>query len=454
MQLREPHQDGDGGVQAGLCACDLLLGCPYIESNIGSRGVNGGSVEGIGLLVDGAGFDHYSAGIGASCSFFCNIGGFGVNGGAAYGGVALLLDGGGDDQYLAGVNVSCSHCGVGVVGANGGSYLGGIGRLFDFSGDDYYLAGVNVTCSGDCFAGSFGANGGSSFGGSAILLDSIGDDFYEAGVDASFSCYDEPWFDITVQFVCLVGSEGANGGGFLGGNGALIDGSGNDVYLGGIDSTATCSVRYGSVQEEDLGIGSLGVNGGATFGSGRLLDAGGTDAYEAGFNSTFSCSPRSGYAVITFVGGVGQAGANGGTGASLGSGLLLDSDGSGDLYQDGEGGSGTDKTVLEKGWGGAQIDSIAGIGMSACAPPETVGVHVDGLGLCIPVPPVGTCNPPNTFGILVDGIGTCIDSPRPGIEAVCRRLPISVYPPIEGTPVSGWIHDVKSALPCLGSLVR
>ncbi|MHB8605044.1 MAG: hypothetical protein ACYDCK_07270 [Thermoplasmatota archaeon] len=125
-----------------------------------SDGVNGGaSSGGAGSLFDARGNDRYSA---ASLGDAYSAG---ANGGAAdlFGtpAVGLLVDGAGDDHYRAT-----------ATGANGGGGDVSAGFLIDGAGRDVYVGG------------SKGANGGADLG-FGLLVDGAGDDAYHAGAEGA-----------------------------------------------------------------------------------------------------------------------------------------------------------------------------------------------------------------------------------------------------------------------------
>lgn len=124
---------------------------------------------GIGVLVDGAGDDHYSCGV------------FGQGVGYWYG-LGVLTDGGGNDQY------------EGVWYVQGASAHFAVGILEDVSGDDRYLASMNMAQgAGHDFSVGWlierGGNdhyrapnlslGGGNANGIGIFWDVAGDDRYE-----------------------------------------------------------------------------------------------------------------------------------------------------------------------------------------------------------------------------------------------------------------------------------
>jgi hypothetical protein len=143
-----------------------------------------------------------------------------------------------------------------------------------------------------------GVNGGGALQASGFLLDAGGNDTYTATGETPF------------------GARGANGGAFSQSTGALIDIDGDDEY----------------------GARDRGANGGSVGGyAGLLADLAGDDSYDATHTGV------NGHArpVLPY--------------AAPSTGLLFDGNGT-DTYEDREGGTGVDKTVVPKGLVGAQID--------------------------------------------------------------------------------------------------
>ena len=143
-----------------------------------------------------------------------------------------------------------------------------------------------------------GVNGGANFGGHGFLLDADGDDTY------------------------LADGAGTNGGVAFGGSGALLDADGHDTYTAGSD----------------------GTNGGGLAGAGLLVDLDGNDRYEATVTAVNGHATDGNYDSLVTDQYV-----------PVGVGLLYDGNGT-DTYEDFEGGTGTDKTVVPKGLVGAQLD--------------------------------------------------------------------------------------------------
>lgn len=296
----------------------------------GECGTNGGGFFGVGFLVDIAGDDSYAAA------------GTSTNGGGT-GGLGFLVDAAGDDRY-----------GAKSLGTNGGSN-GGAGFLFDAAGDDIY--------SGE----AFGTNGG-GYGGSGLLVDTAGNDEYlSLGYGANGGGYvgSGHLLDLRGNDSYTSAYFGVNGGADVG-TGLLLDASGRDFYFAGKFGTNGGAWAAGLGLLLDLkGADSyeatdLATNGGGGFnGSGILIDAAGDDRYKAGsFGTNGGAALGSTGQLIDVAGNdryvAARDGANGG--GATGWGCLVDLDGR-DSYQDRDGGTGRDKTVVPKGSAGAQIDA-------------------------------------------------------------------------------------------------
>lgn len=390
----------------GFFGAGFLVDLAGDDTYTGSlAGTNGGGLLGHGLLLDGDGADAYTGftscvngGASDGTGFLLDAGGdgdlyyaedtgsyeetFGKNGGAGRGGVAFLLDTGGNDRYVGGSN-----------GANGGGQWG-TGFLVDAGGDDEYTAGndgvngsgwalipgshvvrpvenvvglgflIEVSGTDRYTAGQFGANGG-CYVGSSFLYDGEGNDVFvtqdgggvnggagghnTAGCAAFFLNVDgDDEYRVTggIEFE---GGHGANGGtGGNGGAGFVFDTGGNDLYSAH----------------------SRGVNGGGWGGAGLLLDMAGNDLYQAaggGVNGgaytgssvgSHAGNPVAGVGFLFDFGGddrytAGGQGANGGIDTAgvltdVAGGLLLDKSGN-DYYQDLQGGTGWNRTVVAKG---------------------------------------------------------------------------------------------------------
>jgi subtilase family protein len=223
------------------------------------------------------------------------------------------------------------------IGAPGRDEASGFGILDVRSAIDVALAGGRPTsCTETPVArNSHGVNGGGANDGAGFLLDAAGNDQYRAF------------------------TGGTNGGADNGSQGLLYDGSGNDTYVagsygtnGGVHSVfPAVGALIDAAGDDSYTGGSYGVNGGAfgdpgTFGgTGLLIDRAGSDDYLAEVGGVNGGSVRicDGVCVLTL---------------PL-TGSLVDAAGF-DTYQDGEGGTGTDCSVIPKGSGdntfGAQVD--------------------------------------------------------------------------------------------------
>lgn len=302
-----------GGISGSVSVLSDIAGNDtYLSGRDG--GVNGGALASVSMLIDGNGNDTYSGGA------------WGVNGGAGgfFGptgrllpGIGILIDGAGKNTFEAG-----------AVAVNGGGVLGGMGHLVSGTDADTYTAT------------HFGTNGGGAYFGTGFLLDPGGADEYSAGANGTnggawgylendFAPY---VFPAAGYLLDLDGSDrytalhnGTNGGAVVG-VGVLVDRRGNDVY------NATAG----------------GANGGGAYGHGndsyawkRYVDSSIGLLIDSGGNDT----------LLATTGGV-NGGGNDATG------LLLNGGGT-DRYEDGEGGTGQDKTVVPKGNYGAQLDVLS-----------------------------------------------------------------------------------------------
>jgi hypothetical protein len=169
---------------------------------------------GIGILCDGMGDDHYSAGLFAQgCAYWFAVG--------------MLLDGGGNDQYD----------GIWYVQGTGAHF--GVGYLDDFGGDDVYNAKQNM---------ALGAGHDFTVG---YLNERGGNDHY------------------TVPNLSL-------GGGNANGIGVFHDHAGDDIYVTSGGTTlgrANAHNRPGSRQQ--LGVYGIFIDGGGTdrYGESYARDA-------------------------------------------------------------------------------------------------------------------------------------------------------------------------------------
>jgi len=188
----------------GLCTNDPLV---RRTATIGS-----GS-WGVGILIDGAGDDHY-------------LGKALTEGAGHWGGVGVLLDLAGNDSYSA------------LRLAKGFGTLFGTGVFHDFGGNDtysYYLprpldptaedrhpgAGGALDTGGTCDRIPRWEEGSAFLGANGIFIDDAGDDVYQAAPPHIH----EPGAS---GFIRQTGSLGFGDGGF----GMFIDGAGHDTYSG------------------------------------------------------------------------------------------------------------------------------------------------------------------------------------------------------------------------------
>ena len=204
--------------------------------------------------------------------------------GAGFLGVGLLIDEAGDDLYLA------------QKYAFGAGFWSGIGLLHDVSGNDVYAAG--------CAAAGAGING--AFG---LLDDRTGDDFYQClgTFENSYSVgqeYDNGYSGQGIGFGSSWRAESRGAPRRLvptlgGGVGIVIDGAGNDSYVGSsfgvasgyaggmgmaidLEGNDTWFVRRGPDGGNHFGFsGNHALGNGCHRGVGFLLDCAGNDRYSA-----------------------------------------------------------------------------------------------------------------------------------------------------------------------------
>lgn len=195
----------------------------------------------VGLLIDFDGDDEY-------------VGNGWGNMGAAIGGVSFLIDLKGDDSYGGSrLTQGSAFCGVGVLwdrvgddrysarqAAQAAAFFGA-GLLLDDSGSDHYAAAEQAQ----------GFGGAAGFG---LLHDRRGDDRYMADRAAPSSYGSAGIYQGWSQGVGCGFRRSASGG-----IGALVDGSGNDLYQAGNFSQGT----------------------GYFFGLGMLVDVNGDDRYRS-----------------------------------------------------------------------------------------------------------------------------------------------------------------------------
>jgi hypothetical protein len=221
---------GNDTYREGICNLDRpVLAIVDLHGNdvyTGSKpGIQGGSVLGISLLLDAEGDDTYSA--------------VDIAQGSAIGGAGLLIDFAGNDTYKALRRVQ-------------GHALMGLGMLIDKKGTDKYHAAL--------WAQGFGAPGG--FG---VLEDTEGNDHYYCGGLYLDSYPEHPGYDGWGQGVGAGIRQVANGG-----VGAILDGSGDDVY----------EVDY------------FGQGGGYWLGVGFARDFSGSDIRHGTTKTAYNGGPR------------------------------------------------------------------------------------------------------------------------------------------------------------------
>jgi hypothetical protein len=183
---------------------------------------------GIGMLVDGAGDDRYSAGLFAQgCAYWYGIG--------------LLADNGGDDQYQ----------GVWYVQGSGAHF--GLGLLWEGAGDDHYQATMNM---------AQGAGHDFTLG---ILYDEAGNDIYDApnlslggGNDNGIGVFwDRAGDDVyNVSAATTLGRANITGrGGLRDGMlclGLFVDTGGNDRYSKPFAGNSALWTQRGQNEEKPL----------------------------------------------------------------------------------------------------------------------------------------------------------------------------------------------------------
>lgn len=402
-----------GGFQGSGFLIDTAGNDVYISKGgayQGGNGANGGASLGSGFLLDGDGSDSYETmmfggngglwstgmaalldlGVGSDSYNACANG---VNGGTqGDNALAILYDEGGDDSYVAG----CAEYGNSGYVNGGGD--GGVGILVDLSGTDFYYAsrignggggngiGILIDATGsDRYRGGLIVNGAARYqAGLGILVDTDGDDYYRANGDGN-----------------NYGS--GNGAGVWAGQGVLIDLAGRDRYIAGMSGgnggayveylrTGVAGVgRFDHYYPTtgflaDLGLdgdtystGDYGGNGGAVGTAvGYLFDSAGNDIYNGASYGSNGGGAWGGQGNLLDAGGpdmysAGTGGVNGGASDNLpfllcsrdlgclladavnATGLLTDLEGW-DIYEDQDGGTGVDRTVIEKAPRSHQLD--------------------------------------------------------------------------------------------------
>lgn len=216
----------------------------YRRASLSQKGRQASARDGVAVLFDYAGNDHYRA-LQASQAY-------------ADQGVALLADLAGDDDYLA-------------ESVSQGAAQSGIAILYDAAGQDHYQAAARAQGFG--FIAGFGA-----------LLDDAGDDEYRCRLDGSL--YPAPQDeDLSANF-CQGAALGlrvepastALGGGI----GLLQDRGGDDRYQAsvfgqGVGYFGALGVLLDEAGDDILDVAWYGAGAGVHFGVGLYFDGGGDD---------------------------------------------------------------------------------------------------------------------------------------------------------------------------------
>jgi hypothetical protein len=220
----------------------------------------------LSVIIDLAGDDVYR---GASCG----------SAGSAVLGVSLVADLAGNDVYTGD---SLSQ----------GAGIGGVGILYDRAGRDYYrsrrysqgmaffgLGALIDDAGNDTYETGSSGQGFGSVRGYGILCDSQGNDLYSAGRDqADYGRYGSRYISI---------SQGAGMGMrpyASGGIGAVIDKSGNDVYIAdvfgqGVGYWYGLGMLIDVAGQDTYQLYEYGQGAGIHLACGTLLDGAGNDVY-------------------------------------------------------------------------------------------------------------------------------------------------------------------------------
>jgi hypothetical protein len=264
------YSNNAGGHIDSMCCVSLLIdmsGNDVYENT--KPGTAGSAILGIGMLIDYDGYDVYRTGP--------------VSQGAAIGGIGLLYDEGGNDFYHA--DAFCQ-----------GAAAFGIGMSVDLAGDDTYIS----RSTGQGFGTTLGLG---------LLVNVTGNDTYVAGAN--------PVPDGRGDTSAAVFTQGAAAGfypasissavSYYGGIGFLVDGRGDDQYLGGNFSQG--AARFGAM--------------------GLLLDSDGNDYYHAADFSQGAATDWSSAALIDLKGSDIYVSADTSQAAAVNhsTGILLDYDG-------------------------------------------------------------------------------------------------------------------------------
>lgn len=332
------HGGVDGSiVSVGECVGDI---CTRVRSGVG-----------IGFMFDGGGNDAYHGHSGSTGGVSSNMdepsAGYhfdasgndwyedtdvGGTGGVIGTGTGFSFDGAGDDEHYDLDGFDQRSNGRGTAGGVSGAVLilqkpttvVGVGMMIDSSGNDYF----RVCCGGTGGGGTLGEILEEVERGFGFFIDAAGEDEHVASGATAGGANVAKWglsADLRGADTYSISSGPATGGGLNLGRGFMLDGHGDDVYTGG----------NGAVN-----------GGGAIGGIGFLGDSHGQDQYLAGLGAVNGKAVGGCWKEV-----LGECVAP----MPVASGLLLDTYGR-DHYEDDEGGTGTDKTVVPKGLIGAQID--------------------------------------------------------------------------------------------------
>ncbi|MFQ5329031.1 MAG: PDZ domain-containing protein [Thermodesulfobacteriota bacterium] len=289
-----------GGAVTGKGPMNVVIDLAGNDSYIRRTSLaQGAALLGTGIVMDMSGNDIYLAeGFSQGCGIF---------------GVGLLIDMEGDDRYsAASYGEGAGFFGIGIVVDKGGddtyeaerlsqgyASVKGLGAIVDIEGDDYYSAGgrypdhrepdVATQSLSQGFAtglrpytSQVGAPGGIG-----VLVDGSGDDTYVGDYFAQGSSY---WYSLGILHDMsgndrYMAGRYAQGAGIHVSAGLLIDEGGDDTYL------VTFGVAQGVGHDFGVGVladfsgddfyrGGLLSQGAATCGSvGVLYDSNGEDAY-------------------------------------------------------------------------------------------------------------------------------------------------------------------------------
>jgi hypothetical protein len=282
--------------------CALIIDLAGNDTYAGPEGVSDSSTP-VSVVIDTAGNDRYERAADADTL---------AAHGAGVGGVGMVVDATGNDRYSA-LNVRTvpdftSGTGKDAFTVAQGAGLGGVGVLADGGGDDVFTA--SAVTKGAATGGGGGtvvAQGAGSLG-VGVLVHGPGTAKYDASGQSGL-------LKVTPSLsVAGLSQVVAQGGGFIGGAGALIDVGGADSYTG----LATMG-----------GAGIAVGQGGGALGAGVLVDGDGVDSYalnaidDATLDIEIHCTTNCSASVSTHV-NFGAAQVVGQGGAAVGAGIAAD----------------------------------------------------------------------------------------------------------------------------------